>query len=869
MNRRALAPLAVSALAALLAAASGGLGWFSALDKAWYDLALRAHLLDYPDDIAIVAIDETSLDSLGAWPWDRRYHARLVERLQGTSALVFDLLFAESQHDSVDRPGPPAKGAASADEELGRALQAHARVLLPVYIEQQQYRGLMQEILPIPELASAASSLGHAHVEYGADGIARGIYLRMGLGKPYWPHMALALAEFKNEMPDSGRWQGDAETASPYQIYVQHFSRLRFAGAPRTVYRFSYVDVLEGRVPDEALRDKTVFVGATATGLGDDVPTPFGAMPGVEFHANAYHALRSDGLVDTLSRHESALLHGLLALFACLALSRMTPRAFLPMTLLALLAFAVVVTALFFLAALWVRPTPFLFALAVFYPLWSWRRIEIAMGFLREELAALQRVPSEGRPRAEAIEAQLQQLVDLGVMREANMESVGVADDSQRWPQYRFDGKTLHSEFALDGKVYSLRLAASGEAGDQDGAKRKAMSLATLACLMEGLPGEDSQVDDSYELVERTIKEIYAARQVVERTRERMSESMARLQDIVVVSDIAGRIVFVNESGDRYFEPGLAGRGIDALHKYLGQPVWQAIVRQVMVDGEQVYRELETQDRKLLLCQAARLRESEPFRDTLLFVFTDVTELRALEQGKNEALAFLSHDMRSPLVSQLALIERSRSASDGFSGDENQLLDKLVFFAERSLKYSEDFLQLARAENLDQGSFQLVDLHGVVDAAIAEVGGLALQQGLQLEIARSDADCWMLGDAQLLERAVSNLLANAIQYSPKGGVVTVGVEAGDLLSVSVEDRGRGIDAEALPHLFKPYFRARRQARQQGGESSDAGMTIARNYGLGLSFVHSVVERHGGRIDVQSQPGKGTRITLLLPATELE
>ncbi|NNC55726.1 MAG: HAMP domain-containing histidine kinase, partial [Pseudomonadales bacterium] len=331
-----------------------------------------------------------------------------------------------------------------------------------------------------------------------------------------------------------------------------------------------------------------------------------------------------------------------------------------------------------------------------------------------------------------------------------------------------------------------------------------------------------------------------------------------------------------------YFEQGLTGKSVLALSQFIEKNIWQAIVRKVMVAGEQVYREVELQDGSLMLCQAARLHESELSRDTVLFVFTDVTQLRALEQGKNEALAFLSHDMRSPLVSQLALIEnyrREKNPSEKKEG-EGALLDRLIFFAERSLKYSEDFLQQSRAENLDQEKFQLVDLHGVVDAAFAEVAGLALQGGVRLEILRTAEDCWSLGDGKLLERAVSNLLSNAIQHSPREQVVTVTLQAGDRLSIAVADKGTGIDAETLPHLFKPYFRARRSAaagdraagdREAGGgaaaEPAPAGR--ARNYGLGLSFVHSVIERHGGEIDVQSAVGEGTRITLYLPKTVLD
>ncbi|MBT8149260.1 MAG: HAMP domain-containing histidine kinase, partial [Gammaproteobacteria bacterium] len=462
------------------------------------------------------------------------------------------------------------------------------------------------------------------------------------------------------------------------------------------------------------------------------------------------------------------------------------------------------------------------------------------------------------------------------------------------WPDYAADGARIRSTFQFDGKQYLVNLSASAVNDQQnlpaDAAEspfshavlptqtkrptpQQQLALNTLRCLMDELaPAHEVAVNDSYELVERTIDEIYAARSIVERTRERMNQSMARLQDTVVVADIAGKIIFINDVGDDYFEPGLTGATIFSLQNHLARAVWLAMLRDVMLLDKPIYQEVETVAGKLLLCQAAKLHEQDAARDTLLFVFTDVTQLRALEQSKNEALAFLSHDMRSPLVSQLALIEKFRLSSPEQAQAQQALLQKLVYFAERSLKYSEDFLQLSRAENLDQQAFQLVDMHGVIDGAYSQVTGLALKHEVPIEIVRANEDCWMQGDAQLLERAVTNLLSNAIQHSPAGRKVTLSLQAGEQLQVSIADCGRGIEDAAIPHLFEPYFRARQKqgtganTLQPAAEEVEMG---ARNYGLGLSFVHSVVERHGGRIDVRSKLGHGTTFTLFFRKTELE
>jgi CHASE2 domain-containing sensor protein len=89
----ALTILFVAAVAALASIFS----WFSSVDTAYYDFLLQKNLLEYPDDVVVIAVDETSIERLGAWPWDRRYHAHLLEKLELADAVVFDFIFAESQ----------------------------------------------------------------------------------------------------------------------------------------------------------------------------------------------------------------------------------------------------------------------------------------------------------------------------------------------------------------------------------------------------------------------------------------------------------------------------------------------------------------------------------------------------------------------------------------------------------------------------------------------------------------------------------------------------------------------------------------------------------------------------------------------------
>lgn len=851
-------------IVAVVAALASWFDWFSSVDTSYYDLLLQRNLLAYPDDVIIVAVDEASIERLGAWPWDRRYHAKLLDKLQPSDAVVFDLIFAESQSLMI----PVADSKLSIDEEFAAAIAASEKVILPVYIEQIQFRGELHEVLPIPAFSNAAAKLGHAHVDYSDNGIARGVYLREGLGSPFWPHLSLALTEFLSETsePQHGeRGLVDAleSTASPYTIYRDYYNLLRFVGPPNTIFRASYVDVLDGLIPAQQWQGKRVFVGATAKGLGDEIPTPLGAMPGVEFHANAYQAARLNGYVSRPSQALHVSITVIFVLALSIILSRLTPVQFLALTFVSALGVVALTMLGFILFNYWFSPIAALLAIILFYPLWSWRRIEIALFFLQQELALLQKESPRSDFTLPSLKHNLKSLLEVGVVTAWSLDKTTGAQPL-RWPDVHESDGSVETGFIWAGVGYRLQI---------DGRNHSSAMLPVVTALLSNVGPKQEAVADSYELVEKTIKEIYSIKDVAEKAQLRMNKSMAELQDAVLVADAAGKIIFTNENFRQLFSSSYIGRSLVELQDSISAYVWLGILRTLMLENERVYQEIQLADDRCLLCQAAMITDQANFQDTLVLVFTDVTQLRYLERGKKEALAFLSHDMRSPIVSLLALIESYRINHQGLAVDKREFIDQLEYFARKNLKYSEDFLQLSRAENLSDDVFQLVDMHGVVDGAYAQIHGFAQNKNVDMIIERTASDCWISGDANLLERAVTNILYNAVQHTPSGNKVTIELNAEQDVQVVVRDEGSGIPSEIIPHLFEPYFRARdkrRQVVQENPERQDDGFDHgAKSYGLGLSFVHTVVKRHGGTINVESEIGKSSSFTLKFPAMAVE
>ncbi|HVK57042.1 MAG TPA: CHASE2 domain-containing protein, partial [Burkholderiales bacterium] len=150
-----------------------------------YDSALWLMSAPAPDDVVLAAIDEHSLEALGRWPWPRRIHAGLVDRLTeaGVRAVAFDIVFSEPD---LSDPG--------GDQLLAEALRRNGQVVLPVFPMSDTVGSQIRANLPLVEFQSVAK-LGHVDAELDKDGLARSVYLKAGIGSTTWSHLSLALLE--------------------------------------------------------------------------------------------------------------------------------------------------------------------------------------------------------------------------------------------------------------------------------------------------------------------------------------------------------------------------------------------------------------------------------------------------------------------------------------------------------------------------------------------------------------------------------------------------------------------------------------------------------------------------------------------------
>jgi signal transduction histidine kinase len=232
--------------------------------------------------------------------------------------------------------------------------------------------------------------------------------------------------------------------------------------------------------------------------------------------------------------------------------------------------------------------------------------------------------------------------------------------------------------------------------------------------------------------------------------------------------------------------------------------------------------------------------------------------LRRLDQFRRESVSNLSHDLRSPLTATAACLETldRRWAADPARADDRTML-------EVALRNTRNAAQLVRSLGdlalLDEPEFKLqpmtVDLAEVLDDIGLRFADRAAQQGVQLQQASAaGAALFAAVDIELFERAVANLVDNALKHTPSGGRVTLqGVRADGTVRISVRDTGRGIAAADLEHLFDRFYTGASARGDADGK------------GLGLAIVKRIVELHHGEVAVASEPGRGTEVTIRLPA----
>jgi PAS domain S-box-containing protein len=772
--------------------------------------------LPVPDDIAIVAIDETSVARYGRFPWSRHVLARALEALAAAhpKAIALDVLFTDptSQED---------------DDALARSIGRAGNVVAAVELaESASHGGPARWLLPLPAVERAAAAVGHVNAQTEQDAAARQIAVRLAddTGRAFRA-MAVEAVRIADNTPEEsvtdetralllGSRTILLDNSAPSVLIGPRQSTSVLRGGRMTIdyigpagsfasVTYPVADVIAGKVPAENLRGKIVLVGATAASLGDRVASPFvrytdaradqhGAlMPGVEVLANSVNTiLRSRFYTETSDF--AAFLWA-----ACIA----------GLTLVLLEAaqggreFFRQIAVLLGMAALIVFGGRLAFQQAQIFP-------PIVPCLVAYGAAGV-----------------------LGLLRRSLVASGRLDSDI--------------AQLALSGDL--LAPAGPGIPGAYHWAEGGPVSL-SRGWLPKGV-----------EWKARTLSELNA--RLLDRAKF-VNFALRSVEDGLLIADTDGTITFANRSAGAIL--GSAARGL------VGQNLTQRLVGSVdaetlgrlTAERGRIEREITIRGSKAryyTLRVAAVSADENRVGPVLGIVvsLSDVTRQHDLQQTKNDVIALVSHEMRTPLTAIQGMTELL--ANYEVPADRRREMNLAINDeVKRLTRMITEYLDITR---LESGATAMrpapVRAEALIERTLLLLDPVAAQHRIRL-LRRFAPDLPpFLADPDLLSRAVENLVTNAIKYSPGGTEVTVATSADEeYILIEITDRGYGIPEGDSNRIFEKFYRVPRV--------QDAGVP---GTGLGLAFVREIAELHRGSVSVRSEVNQGSTFTLRIPRGE--
>jgi two-component system, OmpR family, phosphate regulon sensor histidine kinase PhoR len=347
---------------------------------------------------------------------------------------------------------------------------------------------------------------------------------------------------------------------------------------------------------------------------------------------------------------------------------------------------------------------------------------------------------------------------------------------------------------------------------------------------------------------------------VAERAGEPLEAVIAGVPDPVIALDRNGRVLTVNESA-RSLAPALR----------LGEPVSlalrmpeliEAIGRAYATGDEQrvEYSERVPLDRWFeVIVKPVRRDPKLRMPDLVLMTFHDLTPLRRVEEMRADFVANASHELRTPLAALSGFIETLQGSARDDAKARERFLPIMQEQARRMARLIDDLLSLSRIElNAHRRPDTPVDLVPIVRQVADGLQTLARDRGVTVQVDAANA-VRVPGDRDELVRVFENLVENALKYGASGKRVDIGLSEGESpegeqeARISVRDYGPGIAPEHVPRLTERFYRVDvRESRAQGGT------------GLGLALVKHILNRHHGRLLIESMPGAGATFTVYLP-----
>lgn len=326
-----------------------------------------------------------------------------------------------------------------------------------------------------------------------------------------------------------------------------------------------------------------------------------------------------------------------------------------------------------------------------------------------------------------------------------------------------------------------------------------------------------------------------------------LKDSFAVLREGVVVISRTGMMEWCNLSAERLLGLRMQQDRHHPVLNYLRDPsIREYFARGEFADALELFSPAHPELR-------LQLRVSEFGNGDRMLVFSDITKIHQLEQMRKDFVSNASHELRTPLTVIRGYLETMQDAGDKMDPRLHRAVDQMVDQAKRMDELLGDLLKLSSLETLPQGAHEPVDIPALCHAVAADVAAAAIGNHKDIVVEPGEP-LQVLGHAEELRSAISNLVMNAARYSGDGATVRLrwGIWDGKV-RIAVEDNGIGIAPQHLPRLTERFYRVdSSRTRGTGGT------------GLGLAIVKHVLLRHNGELRIESELGKGCCFTCELP-----
>jgi two-component system, OmpR family, phosphate regulon sensor histidine kinase PhoR len=335
--------------------------------------------------------------------------------------------------------------------------------------------------------------------------------------------------------------------------------------------------------------------------------------------------------------------------------------------------------------------------------------------------------------------------------------------------------------------------------------------------------------------------------------RGRLSAILDHMADGVLITDEAGQVQLFNAAAARILDT--------TQERALGRTLAQIAPHHVLIElwkdcrerGEEQVETLEIPRHGLFL-QAIITPFEQAEAEGYLVILQDLTRIRRLETVRRDFISNISHELRTPLAGLKALVDTLRGGAIKDPPAAKRFLKRMDAEVDDLTQMVEELLELSRIES-GQVPLRLAPtlVSDVVIPPVERLRPQAERAGVDLSVALPADGPWVLADVGRAQQVITNLVHNAIKFTPPGGSIRVAAEAaGDEVVISVRDTGVGVATEDLERIFERFYKADR-ARSGGGT------------GLGLAIAKHMVQGHGGRIWAESVEGRGSTFCFTLRA----